>query len=202
MGLFRSRTNWFFETIRVRNRSRDEPAASGQPRDELAGDPRLVTARALGVIHGPVFVRDSIGPDDTDHYFAFTFDAPGTLVVTLSTESAVAGLQVVRGVRTGGAIDPGEVLSTSSTLVENPVTVRRPLDAGSHFVRVYHIAFGDPSYDLTLAVGLQRDDQVPDSAGALLPLARPTKPRRGQHASPLSVAGMASPGRILDEVAE
>jgi hypothetical protein len=79
------RTNWSYETIRVLNTPRDKPAASGRPWDQFAGDATLVTARALGVVFEPVLIRDSVGPRDTDHYFAFTIDAPGTLVVTLST---------------------------------------------------------------------------------------------------------------------
>jgi hypothetical protein len=176
------RTHWFYQTIRTRNPQNGEPASSGLTGDRVADNATLVTARALGDIHGPVLIRDSVGPRDTDHYFVFSLGALDTLVTTLGTANGVSGLQVIRGVSTGGAIDPGEVLATCSTLIHNPVTIRCSLDAASYFVRIYHIAFGDHPYDLTLAVGRVEEDQAPGSAADPLTLGRLSKPRRKRHA--------------------
>jgi len=145
-------------------------------------------------------IRDLVGPHDADHYFVFSLHASGTLIVALRMESGVAGVQLIRGVSTGGAIDPGKVLSTSSTLIDNPAMICCPLDAGAYFVRVYHIVFGDASYDLTLDVGLEGDAQAPKSANYPIPLAIPIKLRRRRHASRLRLAGKTSRGRVLDNV--
>jgi hypothetical protein len=193
MGTLTSRMRWFYQTIRMRNPHHDVAAASARTEDPHAGDPTLVTARALGDVQGPVLIEDSVGPRDTDHYFAFSLHAPGTLVIRLATTAGVAGMQVMRGVSTGGAIDPGEVLSTSSTLVDNPVMVCRSLHAGSYFVRVYHIDSGDQPYDLSLTVVRAERDQIAES----FDLAKLDARSHVGHGGRLRVAALAARGRIL-----
>ena len=70
-------------------------------------------------------------------------------------------------------------LRLCSTLVDNPLTARLQLNAGSYFVRIYHIVFGDHPYDLTLATSGGRDDQASESAADPLCFPRRIRPEQG-----------------------
>lgn len=90
---------------------------------------------------------------DPNDYFKFSVSAPATLGAKLSGLSADADLQLIRDANGNGAVDPGEVLASSTRGGTSDETVLQSLAAGTYFVRVYPYS-GSTSYKLTLTAAL------------------------------------------------
>jgi hypothetical protein len=92
-----------------------------------------------------VRIHGALGPTDTDHFFKIQLGSDTGLRLGLSTESSVAGLQLIRlpDGQGDGSINLTDVLAPSSTLLKNPAMLDLTPGAGSYLVRIYNF-FEDP----------------------------------------------------------
>ncbi|MBD2254529.1 pre-peptidase C-terminal domain-containing protein [Nostoc parmelioides] len=107
----------------------------------------LTTARKLTVssnIQTFAYRVDSTDPND---FYSFSLSARSSLNIAVDGLSANADLQLIRDTNSNGLVDSGEVLNSSNKTGSSSESIRRTLDAGNYFIRVYSNT-GNTNYNL------------------------------------------------------
>lgn len=119
---------------------------------DFAGN-SLGAARNLGVLSGERSFFDAVGNYDRDDYYRFELTGRSTFELALDGLRADADVQLLDS--------SGRTITSSTRGGSQAEDIRRTLDAGTYFVRVYRYS-GDTDYRLTLRVAA---DGPPDNAG-------------------------------------
>ncbi|MDA1049522.1 MAG: pre-peptidase C-terminal domain-containing protein [Planctomycetota bacterium] len=113
----------------------------------------LGSARSLGVLSGERSYADFVGNSDRDDYYRFELAGRSTFELALDGLRADADVQLLDS--------SGRTITSSTRGGSQSESIRRTLDAGTYFVRVYRYS-GDTNYRLTLRA--EADGPV-DNAG-------------------------------------
>ncbi len=113
----------------------------------------LAEARNLGVLSGERSYFDAVGNNDRDDYYRFELSGRSTFELALDGLRADADVQLLDS--------SGRTITSSTRGGSQSEDIRRTLDAGTYFIRVYRYS-GDTDYRLTLRVAA---DGPPDNAG-------------------------------------
>ncbi len=132
----RSPRNIAFHGPRERPRTLHTQLRGIRPAVEPSRTPEM--APLVPYHHRGECIQGTIGPDISDNFFMIRLDSDTTLRIDFATTDSVGGLQVVRlpDGQSNGSVNPADVISTSSTLVTNPVTLDLDLAAGLYLIRV------------------------------------------------------------------
>jgi hypothetical protein len=109
---------------------------------DFAGN-SLGQARNLGVLSGERSYFDAVGNYDRDDYYRFELPGRSTFELALDGLRADADVQLLDS--------SGRTITSSTRGGSQSEDIRRTLDAGTHFIRVYRYS-GDTDYRLTLRV--------------------------------------------------
>ncbi|ABA21508.1 Peptidase [Trichormus variabilis ATCC 29413] len=107
----------------------------------------LTTARKLTVSSNIQTFADRVDSTDPNDFYSFSLSARSSLNIAVDGLSANADLQLIRDTNSNGLVDSGEVLNTSNKTGTGSESIRRTLDAGKYFIRVYSNT-GDTNYNL------------------------------------------------------
>ncbi len=110
----------------------------------------LATARNINTLTStPSQFTDYVNSIDTNDYYRFDLTSSALIDLTVTPETADANVQLLNS--SGGSI------VTSTEIGTNPDVIRRSLNAGTYYIRVYPISGAATNYDLSVsatAIGL------------------------------------------------
>ena len=107
----------------------------------------LTTAKKLSVSSNIQTFADRVDSTDPNDFYSFSLSARSSLNIAVDGLSANADLQLIRDTNSNGLVDSGEVISGSNKTGRSSESIRRTLDAGNYFIRVYSNT-GDTNYNL------------------------------------------------------
>jgi uncharacterized protein (DUF2141 family) len=125
----------------------------------------LGTARGLTLTSNSQTFGDWVGTLDTQDFYSFTLSNRSALNLAVDTLTANADVQLIQDRNNNGAIDSGEVITTSAIAGTSAESIVRNLDAGRYFIRVYNSANSETNYNLKVFA-------TPDLAGDTTATAR------------------------------
>lgn len=134
---------------------------TGTPRavPDYAGN-SLAAARDLGTVSGTRTYTDFVGTRDVNDYYSFRLDGRTDFRLQVSELTSDADVELLNG--------SGAVIASSTRFGNNGEEIRRTLEAGSYYIRVYPF-MGSTNYRLTLSATAVAP---PDGAGNSMAAAR------------------------------
>ena len=118
---------------------------------DLAGN-TLSTARNLGSLSGTQSLGDFVGSSDTNDYYQFNLNAPGSLNLVVNGLSADANLQLFNS--SSALIGSSAQLSNLTESINSS-----SLAAGTYYIRVYQ-ATGETNYTLSVSTSLPTETSL------------------------------------------
>ncbi|MCG6133570.1 MAG: C2 family cysteine protease [Nostoc sp. LLA-1] len=107
----------------------------------------LNTARNLTITPNVQAFTDWVGSSDINDFYSFSLTSRSSLNIVVDGLSANADVQIIRDKNSNGVIDSGEVIAGAYKKGTLSESIRKTLNAGDYFIRVY-AKDGNTNYNL------------------------------------------------------
>lgn len=126
--------------------------------EDFAGN-TLATARNINTLSStPSIFTDFVNSLDTNDYYRFDLASSALIDLTLTPETANADVRLLNSAGT-------TIVSSSQTGID-PDTIRRSLNAGTYYIRVFPVSGAATNYDLSVSATPIAPDIAPNSRGS------------------------------------
>ncbi|WP_407883981.1 pre-peptidase C-terminal domain-containing protein, partial [Scytonema sp. NUACC26] len=118
--------------------------------NDFAGN-TLNNARQINLNSVASAYSDWVGSTDTDDYYRLSLGMKSSVNLTLNSLAADADVQLIRDANSNGIVDSGEVIASSTNGGTTAESIRRTLDAGTYYIRVYPFNGANTNYNLNVS---------------------------------------------------